>query len=275
MTSRSAARSSFKDETSNPIKSFKGRGTSNYVAQLTHAKGIVCASAGNFGQGIAWAGSKRGIPVTVFASGNAVAVKVEAMRRLGADVILEGYDFDAAKDAARLYAARENLLFVEDGNEVTIAEGAGTLAAEITDAAEFDAILVPLGNGALASGVGCWIKHALPQAQVIAVGAASAPAMAESVRTGLIVNGPATTIADGIAVRVPVPYAVATVREVVDEVVTVEDDHIRAAMTLLREALGLVVEPAGATGFAALVADPVRWEGKRIAVPLCGGNVDS
>ena len=264
----------FKDETANTIKSFKGRGTSNYVAQLTDTNGLVCASAGNFGQGLAWAGAKRGIPVTVFASRNAVAVKIEAMRRLGANVILEGDDFDAAKDASRLYAERENLLFVEDGDEVTIAEGAGTLAAEITDEAEFDVMLVPLGNGALASGVGCWVKHAHPDAAMIAVGASGAPAMIESVRSGIIVNGPAATIADGIAVRVPVPFAVTTVREVVDEVVTVEDEHIRMAMALLRDALGLVVEPAGATGFAALIADPDRWRGRRVATPLCGGNVE-
>jgi threonine dehydratase len=118
------------------------------------------------------------------------------------------------------------------------------------------------------------VNHALPQAQVIAVGAGGAPAMPESVRTGLIVNGPAVTIADGIAVRVPVPYAVAAVRQVVEEVVTVEDDDIRTAMGLLHDALGRVIEPAGAAGFAALVADPLRWRGKRVAIPLCGGNVD-
>jgi threonine dehydratase len=264
----------FKDETANPIRSFKGRGACNLMA-LLDADGVVCASAGNFGQGMAWAARGRGLPLTVFASVNAVESKIEAMRKLGAKLVLQGEDFDDAKDAAASFAASEGLIYIEDGAHAAIAEGAGTLALEMTEeAGAFDIFLSPLGNGALAAGVGCWMKHSQPDARVVAVSAVGAPAMAQSVRDGVIVIGDsADTIADGIAVRVPIPSAVHAVREVVDDVVLVDDEPIRRAMALLKDALGLVVEPAGAAGFAAIVADPGRWRGKRIAIPLCGGNV--
>lgn len=266
----------FKDETANPIRSFKGRGASSYVAGLAEAQPLVCASAGNFGQGMAWAARRREMPLIVFAARGAVACKVEAMRRLGADVRHEGDDFDAAKDAARAFANDTGFLYVEDGGHVAIAEGAGTLALELTrDTDPFDALLAPLGNGALVSGVGTWMKHAAPTTQIVAVAASGAPAMAQSVRSGIPVEtSRADTIADGIAVRVPIPYAVNAVRRVVDDVVLVNDDAIRSAMRLVLEHLDLIVEPAGAAGLAAIIADTQRWRGRRIAVPLCGGNLD-
>lgn len=264
----------FKDETANPIRSFKGRGTGWFADGLPDGAALVCASAGNFGQGLAWAARRRGLELTVIAATGAVASKVAAMRALGARVLSEGRDFDAAKDAARAFAATQGALYVEDGAEARIAEGAGTLAAEMSTNGTYDAIIVPLGNGALASGVGCWMKHAAPATRVIGVAALGAPAMARSVERGVIVEtANVATIADGIAVRVPIPYAVEAVRRVVDEVLLVGDDPIRRAMGLLKDALGLVVEPAGAAGFAALLSDPPRWRGQRIAVPLCGGNI--
>lgn len=264
-----------KDETANPVRSFKGRGATNFAALLDGAPVLVCASAGNFGQGLAWAARGRGLALTVFAARHAVASKIEAMRRLGATVELAGEDYDAAKAAAAAHATAEGLFYVEDGAHASIAEGAGTLAREIVEeAGAFDALIVPLGNGALAAGAGCWAKHALPGVETVAVAARGAPAMAESVRTGRVIEtATADTIADGIAVRVPIPSAVPAVRAVIDEVVLVTDAHIRAAMELVREALDLIVEPAGAAGLAALIADPGRWRGKRVAIPLCGGNV--
>ncbi|MGY4398774.1 threonine dehydratase [Sphingomonas sp. UYAg733] len=265
-----------KDETANPIRSFKGRGAENFAARLESGAALVCGSAGNFGQGLAWATRRRGIGLTVYAALGAVVSKVEAMRRLAADVRLFGADFDAAKDGARAYAAQEGQIYVEDGTDRLIAEGAGTLALEMCrDADPFDVAIVPLGNGALASGVGTWLKHAAPQTRIVAVAATGAPAMARAVLGLPPGELPMTdTIADGIAVRVPIPYAVDCVRQVVDDVVLVEDKAIRHAMDLLREHLGLIVEPAGAAGLAALIAEPDRWRGLRVAVPLCGGNID-
>lgn len=265
----------FKDETANPIRCFKGRGASNFVAGLAGQAGLVCASAGNFGQGMAWAARRRGFPITVFASVNAVVSKVEAMRRLGGTVILEGEDFDAAKAAAAAYAAAEALVFVEDGAHAAIAEGAGTLALEaIEEAGPIDALVMPLGNGALAAGVGAWAKHRRAETEVTGVCAEGAPAMGLSVRGGRIVTtASADTIADGIAVREPVPSAVDAVRAVMDDVVMVGDEDLRRAMAMLHDWLGLVVEPAGAAGLAAVIASPDRWRGRRTLIPLCGGNV--
>lgn len=265
----------FKDETANPIRSFKGRGACNLLEELEGPGEVVCASAGNFGQGLAWAAARRGVPVTVFAARTAIQSKVDAMRALGAAVVLDGDDFDAAKDAAKTYAAAQRLLYIEDGAHAAIAEGAGTIALEVTEELNrLDGVLCPLGNGALAAGVGAWLKHRQPDAEMVVVGAIGAPAMARSVEAGAVTpTETVDTIADGIAVRAPIESAVQAVRRVVDGVALVGDNHIRLAMKTLREQLGRTVEPAGAVGLAAVIADPGRWRGKRIVVPLCGGNV--
>jgi threonine dehydratase len=154
-----------KVETLNPIRSFKGRGTELFAAELVAGRTaagaapphLVCASAGNFGQGLARAGVRRGLRVTVFAAEGANPLKVAAMRAFGAEVRLGGGDFDAAKDRARRHAADAGGLYVEDGAWPEIAEGAGTLALELTGAAGGDApdaVLLPLGNGALATAWG-------------------------------------------------------------------------------------------------------------------------
>lgn len=268
----------FKDETANPIRSFKGRGACNFVAGLGEDdRPLVCGSAGNFGQGLAWAARAHGKRLTVFAAETAVRTKIQAMRDLGADVRLQGSDFDAAKQAAIRFAEEEGHRLVVDGDEVLIAEGAGSIALEaLSLLPDIDLVLAPLGNGALASGVGTWIRHAAPAARMLAVAAAGAPVMAHALR-GVPLTGTerADTIADGIAVRVPIPYAVESLRRVLDGTVLVADEAIRRAMDLLHAHLGLVVEPAGAVGLAALLADPAAWGGRRILIPLCGGNKDA
>ncbi len=265
----------FKAEMLNPIRSFKGRGTELLVASLADERPLVCASAGNFGQGLARAGVRRGHEVTVFAAERANPLKVTAMRALGADVRLEGADFDAAKDAARRHAEASRAFYVEDGALPEIAEGAGTIALELTEAGVSpDVMLVPLGNGALITGIGTWLQRAAPAAQVVGVVAAGAPSMRLSFeRDRAVSTASAHTIADGIAVRDPVPYALECMRGIVHDVVTVSDEDILRAMRLAHEHLGLVVEPAGAAGLAALLAHGNRWRGALVALPLCGGNV--
>ena len=175
-----------KIELDNPIRSFKGRGTGFFVATgLPAGVPVVAASAGNFGQGLAYNARKRGHAVTVFAARGANTTKIDAMRRFGAEVIVDGADFDEAKALAQAHAERLGQVFVEDGAVASIAEGAGTIAAEVTDAlAGIDAFIVPLGNGALATGVGCWLKAASPKTKVIAVVAEGAACMALSWREG-------------------------------------------------------------------------------------------
>lgn len=270
----------FKVETLNPLRLFKGRGADWYLQDPDEdpRRGLVTASAGNFGQGVAYAARRHDRTVTVFAAVNANPVKVAAMRRWGAVVELVGDDFDEAKKAARRYARATGAELLVDGDHPRVAEGAGTIAYELVNqhaGTPLDRVVVPLGNGALAAGIGTWLRHAWPDRQVIAVAAAGAPAMALSWHQERIVETTrVNTIADGVAVRVPVPYALAAMRPSVDDVVEVDDTDILRAMRLVHTHLGLVVEPAGATGLAAVLADPQRYRGSTVGTVLCGGNID-
>lgn len=263
-----------KVETLNPVRSFKGRGTDFFVRQLAGGEPLVCASAGNFGQALAYAARRRSIPVTVFAAESASPLKIEQMRALGATVRLHGADLDEAKDRARAFAAEAGQRFVEDGREVAISEGAGTIAVELCRWPEpLDTVLVPLGNGALLAGVGHWVRAASPATRIIGVCAAEASAMERSWRLGRPVStDSARTIADGIAVRVPVPEALDDLRGVVDDILLVSEDDLRHATRAALDALGLVVEPAGAAALAAAFAFRERFAGQLVALPLCGGN---
>jgi threonine dehydratase len=266
-----------KVETDNPVGSFKGRGTELFAATaLTPGQTVVCASAGNFGQGLARAAGRRGHACVVFAAESANPVKIEAMRRFGADVKLVGSDFEAAKEAAGAYASKHGLRFVEDGSEESIAEGAGTIGLELAASGRFDAILVQLGNGALLAGVGTALRELAPQTEIIAVVAANAPAMKLSIEAGRVIpTGTVNTIADGIAVRVPIPGTLELLRQCCDDVVAVEEAAILQALRLVHRDLGLMLEPAGAAGIAAILANPERFSGRRIATLFSGGNLSS
>ncbi|MET3855603.1 pyridoxal-phosphate dependent enzyme [Rhizobium sp. OAE497] len=269
-----------KIETLNPIRSFKGRGTSWWLHNEPPGDTpIVSASAGNFGQGLAYAGRARGRRVVIFSATTANPGKVDAMRKLGAEVRLEGADFDAAKAAARRYAEEHDCPFVEDGALRTIAEGAGTIALEVTEqlarsAVRLDAIVVPLGNGALLTGVGTWIRAHAPECKVIGIVASNAPAMKRSWETGHPVSTEtAATAADGIAVRECVPYALDCMEATVDDVWEVSEADISAARDFCRLHYGLVVEEAGAAGLAGLIRHGEALEGVTVATILCGANV--
>jgi len=265
-----------KVECVNPIRSFKGRGTAYFLhRQGNDDRPLIAASAGNFGQGLAYAARRRGRRVLIFAATTANPLKIERMRALGAEVRLAGDDFDAAKLAAKEYAAAQQLSFVEDGLDPAITEGAGTIGLELSRWPEpVQAVLVPVGNGALINGIGRWLKAHAPACQVIGVCAAGAPAMADSWRAAAVRETAAVhTCADGISVRLPVPEAVADMAQTVDDMVLVSEERILEAMRLLHEHLGLVTEPAGAAGVAAALDLRARLAGQLVAVPLCGGNV--
>lgn len=264
-----------KVETTNPIRSFKGRGASYTVAQVPAGSTLICASAGNFGQAMAYACRTKGVKLIVYASERANPLKIERMRALGAEVRLFGEDFDAAKVEAKRVAQANGLHMIEDSLEVGTGEGAGTLGLELLRWPEpFDAILIALGNGALVTGVGCWIKAHAPDSEVIAVAAEGAPAMVESWQSGTIVTHPSiSTIADGIGVRIPVPEAVNDMHGTVDSTLLVSDDAMRKAMKLIHQHLGLVVEPSGAVGVAALLEHGERFKDQLVATILCGGNL--
>ncbi|GLU50363.1 threonine dehydratase [Nocardiopsis ansamitocini] len=260
-------------ETLNPIRSFKGRGADFLLRDTEETRAIVCASAGNFGQGLAYVARERGLSVRVFAAKTASPTKIARMRELGARVVVEGADFDSAKEAARAYAeGREECVFVEDGREPRIAEGAGTIGLELAPL-RLDAVLVPVGNGALISGIGRWLKSRSPQTRVIGVVPAGAPVMAHSWRSGAPLSTETVrTSADGIAVRVAVAEAVNWMGQVVDDMLVVDEKAILDALRLLRDCLGLIVEPSAAVGIAALADRSIP--GGRVATVLTGNNFD-
>jgi threonine dehydratase len=264
-----------KVETLNPICSFKGRGADYFFVHNPDVKEVVCASAGNFGQGMAYAARKRGVQQIVFASEKANPLKLERMKSFGADVRLHGEDFDAAKLAGKDYAKQHGLQFVEDSRDVEFSEGAGTMAVELLHYPKpFDAFVVPLGNGAMIAGIARWVKAHSPETKVIGVCAAGAPAMEKSWRTGAFIQTESiATIADGIGVRVPVTEALGDIKGLLDDILLVEDSQTIEAMKLAHQHVGVVLEPSGAVGIAAIMNNKALFSKQRIVTILCGGNL--
>lgn len=263
-----------KIETLNPVRCFKGRGADFLVFQLQEKTPIVCASAGNFGQAIAYACRKHGIPLIVYAGLTANPLKISRMQALGAKVVLQGEDFDTAKQAAREAAAQRHYRFVEDGLEIETLAGAGTMGVEWLKFPELDVLLIPLGNGAMLNGVARVIKAYRPQTQIVAVQAAGAPAMIDSWRSGqVVVHEQMQTIADGIGVRVPIPEALQDMEGLVDDALLVQEDTILQGMRLLHSHVGVVPEPSAAVGVAAILENRTRFQGKRLGTIICGGNL--
>lgn len=266
-----------KVETANPIRSFKGRGADYFMQRLVSRgdrRQLVCASTGNFGQAMAWAARTHGRDVTVYADRNANRLKLGRVEAFGASVRLVGDDFDAAKDAAKAFCAETGAWMIEDGHEPEISEGAGSLAVELMQDEAVDVLVVPVGNGALISGVARWVKYVSPETRVIGVCASGADAMEKSWRgDGIVERETVETIAEGIAVRTPVPSAVEDMRPIVDEMMLVGDQPMLTAMQTIFENTGLLVEPAGTIGVAAIAQDPARFAGARVATILTGSNV--
>jgi threonine dehydratase len=262
-----------KVETANPLRSFKGRGADFLMGQLPAGQTVVCSSTGNFGQAMAYAGRRRGIAVEVFVPATVNPVKLARMRSFGARVTAAGADSAAAEAVARDHvAATRGRVYVEDGKEPAIAEGAGTIGVELLAAGPFDTIVVPVGDGALIAGVAHWIKHHAPEARIVGVCASGAPCMAMSWRAGRPVSTERSdTIAEGIEVRVPVPESVARLVALVDDMVLVDDSDLLQAVQLSAETLGLLLEPSGAAGLAAIRAG--NLPGDRLATVLTGSNL--
>jgi threonine dehydratase len=272
-----------KVETVNPIRTFKGRGT--WVAihglagegRIGPDQAVVVASAGNFGQGVAYAARALRIPAVVFTSRNANRAKVARMRALGATVIEEGDDFDDARGASETYAIETGAELLVDGDDPRIATGAATLALEVTEGIAAGALppiavaSVPVGNGALIDGVGSWLRHASPATRVVGVQAEGADAMTRSFAAGRPIDSDrADTYADGIASRVAIPRAVELMFGRVDEMRTVSDAALHAAQAELTDALGITVEGAAAASWAGLLASPP--DGAALVI-ITGSNV--
>lgn len=268
-------RTALKAETLNPIRSFKGRGADWLVQNLPPGSSLMCASAGNFGQAMAYACRARGVPLTVYAAERANPLKIGRMRAMGATVVLAGEDFDAAKALAREEAERLGVRFIEDSRDPEPTEGAGTMALEWSTFPErLDALYIPLGNGAMLAGMATVLKARLPETTIVAVAATGAPAMIESLESGEIVTHERIdTIADGIGVRIPVPEALADLEGLVDQFVLVPDSLILEAMRLVHRHAGLVAEPSGAVGLAGIMQRAGLHAGQTVGTVICGGNL--
>ncbi|MDT0341645.1 threonine ammonia-lyase [Streptomyces litchfieldiae] len=270
-------RTLLKVETVNPIRCFKGRGTDFLARTRPRGDVLVCASAGNLGQGLAYSGREHGLSTVIFSAPTVTPDKLAAMRRLGAQVHLVDGDFDAARQSATAAAERHGWTLVEDGSTPPLAEGAGTIAVELTRGGPVpDVVLVPAGNGSLACGVAAWFKSVAPSTRVIAVGAAGAPATQRAWHTGDMAPSttPTTTIAEGLAGRVPAPRAVADMRATVDEFILVSDHQLLDAMRLLLRTTGLIAEPSGAAALAGAAALSSRLADALAAVVITGANAD-
>jgi threonine dehydratase len=266
---------SVKLETANPVRSFKGRG-SELVLSGPAGAAVVCASAGNLGQALAWSGRRRGVDVTVVARRSAPAVKLGRIRSLGARLDLVDGDFEAARERAAAVARERGVRLVEDSLDIETCEGAATIGLELVAAVSpGDAVLVALGGGAMATGVGHVLKSLAPGVEVVCVQPLGAPALTLSWRERRVVTtGSADTIADGVAGRFPIPAVLADLLAVADDAVLVREESIVTGMRLLLEHAGLVVEPSAALGVAALLEDPGRFAGRHVVTIVCGGNVD-
>ena len=267
-----------KVETLNPVRSFKGRGTETVaaVAREQGASRVVCASAGNLGQALAYTGSRRSLAVTVVAARTANPLKLRQIAACGAEVRLDGEDIEDARLLAREIAqADRGAYLVEDSLDVATCEGAATIGLELVrDDPQLDVVLVALGGGAMASGVGYAVRSLAEHAQVIGIQPVGAPAMALSWRRRTVVETDRIeTIADGVAGRCPIPEVLDDLLVVLDDVMLVREDSIKAGMRMLHEHAGLVVEPSAALGVAAVLEEPDRFAGRRVTTILCGSNV--
>ncbi|HEY3477276.1 MAG TPA: threonine ammonia-lyase, partial [Streptomyces sp.] len=258
--------------------SFKIRGAYVRISGLRpeeRAAGVVAASAGNHAQGVALAASLLGVRSTVFMPVGAPLPKVAATREYGAEVRLHGTVVDETLHAAVEYAERTGAVFIHPFDHQDIIAGQGTVGLEILEQCpEVRTIVVGIGGGGLAAGIAVAVKSLRPDVRLVGVQAAGAAAYPPSLAAGRPVSvGSVATMADGIMVGRPGDIPFAIVRDLVDDVVTVTEDQLSSALLLCLERAKLLVEPAGASSVAALLAAPDAITGPVVAV-LSGGNVD-
>ena len=259
--------------------SFKIRGSYYKISQLSDeekSRGVIACSAGNHAQGVALAATKNGIKSLICLPDSAPISKVEATKRYGAEVCLVKGVYDDAYNRALELRDKEGYTFIHPFNDEQVIAGQGTIALEIIDQiADLDAVVVPIGGGGLISGVAYTIKNPNPNVKVYGVQATGAPSMANSIHDGHIERlDSVSTIADGIAVKEPGDLTYEICKQYVDEIVTVSDDEIAAAILALIEQQKLIAEGAGAVSVAAVMFNKVPVKGKKVCCLVSGGNID-
>ena len=239
------------------------------------ARGVVTASAGNHGHGVAVGAAALGIPACVVLPRGVPLAKLTAIQRAGAEVVMTGSDYDEAFAAARDLAAQRGAVYIHAFDDPAVIAGQGTVAREmLEDRPDLDTIVVPVGGGGLLAGTALAIVEARASVRLVGVQAAGASAFADAVRTGSVTTGGASTIADGIAVRRPAARTVAIARAHGATMRVVTDEAIARAIVLMLERHKLLAEGAGAAGVAAMLDGAVDLAGKRVGVIVSGGNID-
>ena len=259
--------------------SFKERGALNRILTMTNderRRGIIAASAGNHGQGVAYHAAQRGIPVQIWMPRSTPLIKLSATRAYGADVVLHGDSYDEACAAAVEQSVQRNATFIHPFDDDDVIAGQGTIGLELLNQhLELDAVFVPVGGGGLIGGVGCAVKGRNARVEVIGVQTARLPSMKAALHQLEPIDLPVqSTLADGIAVRRAGMRTLPLVREYVDQIVTVDEDDIAAAILVLLESEKTVAEGAGAIALAAVLQAKTEHRGKNIAVLVSGGNLD-
>jgi threonine dehydratase len=258
---------------------FKERGALNKLLSLStqeRNRGVIAASAGNHAQGVAYHAGRQGIRARILMPLPTPLTKVSATRSYGADVVLHGTNYDDAYEKAVEQSRQEGLTLIHAFDDDAVIAGQGTLGLEILQQhSDIDAIVVPIGGGGLIAGIACAVKETNPRVQVFGVQPARIPSMKAAVAEGKLVTlNPAKTIADGIAVRRAGERTLPLVQKYVDEIVTVEEEEIANAILLLLEREKTLAEGAGAAAMAAVLNHKLPLMGKRVAVLVCGGNID-
>lgn len=259
--------------------SFKVRGAYNKIMKRYlegNLKAVVASSAGNHAQGVAFAAASVGVPATIVMPRSAPIAKVAATQGYGAEVILHGSVYDECYQKALAVVEERGAEFIHPFDDEDVMAGQGTIGLEILSDLPFvDMIFVPAGGGGLLSGVAACVKQINPRIQVIGVQAEGASAIVDSFHQDAIhATDTAHTIADGIAVKTPGGKTMEYINQYVDQMVTVSDAEIAAAILLLLERCKQVVEPAGAASLAAVLNKKVDIAGKKVVCVLSGGNID-
>jgi threonine dehydratase len=269
----------FKLENLQKTGSFKIRGAYNRIACLSpdeRRRGVVCASAGNHGQALAYAASRAGVKATIVMPESAPLAKVAATRSYGQSVVLSGIDYLSAGRAAHDIQARSGALFVDAYNDPWVVAGQGSVGLEIADEVEADAVVVPVGGGGLLAGLCIALSSRRPKAEVIAVEACGSPQLSLSLSRGRAstLERPPDTIADGLATGKLGELPFELIKGRLSAVVRVDDFEISEAILLMLERLKFLTEGAGATALAGALKVRQRLKDKRVVICISGGNID-
>jgi threonine dehydratase len=274
------ARVYLKAENTQRSGSFKLRGAYNTISRLSPAereRGVIAHSAGNHAQGVALAARLLGVPATIVMPERAPLTKVAATRRFGAEVLLHGATFDDAGARAREIQSQRGLTYVHAFNDERVIAGQGTIGLELVEALpDLKLLIVPIGGGGLISGIALAVKALLPDVRIVGVQAAGCTSIPQSLAAGEPIAAPAArTIADGIAVKRPGDLTLPIIRELVDQVVIVDDDEIARGIAYIVQNARLVIEGAGAAGVAALLSGKIAPRAdETVGVVMGGGNID-